>query len=506
MRRDVYIENDSGGLSVLAAAAADAIAEDARENDLRFVEAHQAMLLELYGDDSLPVRFVVDEPLTAAEEAEWIGRATWRIDAPDGRVIVMGGFDPDVLSWWLEAGDPDADGRGIGVVAAPPGSWRVDVYAHAGSMNGRAMLDEAGEPLGAAFRRSHPGRPFPVWLAAWLDFSGEEDPGHEELWKDVAASVAAGSLAIDAEHPSAIGFVIHLTPFAGALPEPPPDGWFPYDAGRRVPDVFPLGLPTEVADPNADWFLDRALQRERPSAPVPAATELVQILDAWEGEPPAALGGSGGPAELAPEHAWQLYWIAGMASDSPPPFELRVSGAPGWEPPEARPEFAVAALGDGAWAIAAPPHSGGWAHWWGARAAAEALAGVPDGATIELATQRAAGEDDDEGADPAVGRMRWRGPVANGRWLLSEASPAVEGAALGEALGFMREVDRLRIEVRDAEREAFEEAAGIFAPEGVEWDGQFAQPVDRDERTALIVAEPVFRTRFGGVWPCDEID
>jgi hypothetical protein len=65
MRRDVFIENDSGGLSVIAAGAADEIIEDGRENDLQFVERHQALLLKLYGDDSLPVRIVVDEPLMA---------------------------------------------------------------------------------------------------------------------------------------------------------------------------------------------------------------------------------------------------------------------------------------------------------------------------------------------------------------------------------------------------------------------------------------------------------
>jgi hypothetical protein len=100
MRRDVFIQNDSGGFSVLAASAVDEIIEDSREDDLQFVTTYKAMLLELYGDDSMPVRIVVDEPLSAEEEAQWLACASWRIDAPDGRFLVMGGFDPDVLSWW----------------------------------------------------------------------------------------------------------------------------------------------------------------------------------------------------------------------------------------------------------------------------------------------------------------------------------------------------------------------------------------------------------------------
>ena len=40
MRRDVFITNDSGGLSVIAADAVDAIIQDARTGDLRFVTEH----------------------------------------------------------------------------------------------------------------------------------------------------------------------------------------------------------------------------------------------------------------------------------------------------------------------------------------------------------------------------------------------------------------------------------------------------------------------------------
>ena len=97
MRKDTYIENDSGALSILSGAAAEDIVRDARGHDLRFVENHQAMLLELDGDDSMPVRVVVDEPLTPDEENQWLARATWQLNIRDGRMLVMGGFDPDVL-------------------------------------------------------------------------------------------------------------------------------------------------------------------------------------------------------------------------------------------------------------------------------------------------------------------------------------------------------------------------------------------------------------------------
>ena len=130
MRRDVYIENDSGGFSVVAVDAVDAIIADARGDDLRWVRDHKAMLVMLYGDDSMPVRMVVDEPLTVDEEAQWLARYTWQIDSSDGRMLVMGGFDPDVLDgrWaittkhlrrrWEVIVEPDALRRILVVITA----------------------------------------------------------------------------------------------------------------------------------------------------------------------------------------------------------------------------------------------------------------------------------------------------------------------------------------------------------------------------------------------------
>src|SRR5262249_22721249 len=197
MRRDFFIANDSGGFSVIAGDALDAIIDDGRSDDMEFVASYKALLLELYGDDSMPVRAVVDEPLAADEEAQWLARASWRIDTDDGRLIVMGGFDPDVMSGWKEETGGARDGYGVGLIETSPGSWRVDVYAHVGSMNGRVILRDAGDKPGGAFRRSHGGRAFPLWLAKMLEFSGEDDPGHEDLWRDVRASLAAGTLAVD---------------------------------------------------------------------------------------------------------------------------------------------------------------------------------------------------------------------------------------------------------------------------------------------------------------------
>lgn len=47
VRRDVFIRNDSGGFSVLAASAAPAIINE-RLDQLNYVMTHQVLLLELF--------------------------------------------------------------------------------------------------------------------------------------------------------------------------------------------------------------------------------------------------------------------------------------------------------------------------------------------------------------------------------------------------------------------------------------------------------------------------
>jgi hypothetical protein len=507
MRRDVYIENDSGALSVIAGAAVDAIIDDARDDDVGFVEGHQALLLELYGDDSMPVRIVVDEPLTTDEEAQWLARATWRIDAPDGRLLVMGGFDPDVLGWWRDAGALDADGRGIGVIAAAPGSWRVDVYAHVGSMNGREVLEEAGEPVGTAFRRSHPGRPIPLWLANLIGLDGDSDPGHEQDWRDAATSVELGLLEIDTECRSFVGFLVHLTPFDGTALDPPEYGWFDREAGARVPAVFPLGLPASVPDPELEWLRDRILRIERPVAPPPPATAMVEIIETWAGDPARAL--AGGPLGLAIGEAFLAYWVAAMPADATPAWELWVTAPAHWQPPEPSPYFAVAARSVSTWAIGSPPGYVGWSLWDGFREAVACLGSIPDGTTLELATAPRDSDEDDD-CDPAVGRTFFGGTVDAGVWRIAEVSPAVDAGTLGAALAFAREVfANERLTVRGpGERRALDAAAELFVwpPDELVWDGDVVRQVEPDARTLLLLAHQVFRARFAGHWPCDPLD
>jgi hypothetical protein len=505
MRRDVYIENDSGGFSVLAADAVDAIIDDARTDDLRFVFEQKAMLLELYGDDSLPVRIVVDEPLRDDEEAQWLARASWRITTSDGRMLVMGGFDPDVLSWWRDAG-ADGDGRGVAAFSTTPGTWRVDLYAHVGSMNGRAILDDADEKPGAAFRRSHPGRPFPLWLAKMLQFSGEDDPGFESHWQDVRGSIAAGRLAVDVEGADPIGFLVHITRGDGPNADAPEGGWFGREENGRVPAVFPTGVPSDVPDPDLTSFRNDLLGRREPEPERPIADTVVEIIEVWSGDTLSPV--DGGAVSIPPGELYLLHWMAALTADSPPRFEVLIEATEPWTPPASTPDFAVVPKGRSMTAIGPVTNSAGWHLWWTARAVATALEAVPNGSTIDLAM--APRLDHDKDRDPAVGRALYSGTVSDGRWHIAHASPRITRDILAAALGFAREMALSgEITVRPgAEREAFDRTAEIFSPEegSLVQDGDRARLADADERTLILLATPVFRLRFGDQWPVDPDD
>jgi hypothetical protein len=503
MRRDAFIENDSGGLSILAADAVDEIIEDERADDLRFVSTYKALLLELYGDDSMPVRIVVGEPLRPDEEGEWLARASWRLDTTNGQLLVMGGFDPDVLADWKEASGGNGDGRGVASFSVEPGSWRVDVYAHVGSMNGRRILHEADEKPGTAFRRTYPGRALPLWLAKMLEFSRESDPGFEEQWQDIPASIAAGTLAIDTDGGDAIGFLVHCTRFSGDIDTPPPNGWFARDGNRRLPARFPLGLASEVPDPELRHFRDRLLGRRAPAPSIPAADAVANIIAVWSGDPLKPV--DGGPVPIPLDEAFLLYWMAALTADATPLFELWVEPAGSWTPPASTPEFATLSKAGGSiHAIGPSPASKGWPIWWAARTVAASLTDVPDGSTIYLGMAPRPSNDD---SASAVGRAVYSGPVRNGQWDVAEASPRITRDSLEQAIGFTRAAAMDgRIHVRDPrERQAFDAAAAFYSPEegSLVWDGDVVHLADPDDRTLAILASAVFRARFGDVWPVD---
>src|SRR5262249_54957734 len=138
MRKDVFVQNDSGGLSLLSSSIVDRVIDDRRENDLQFVLDHQVILGSLVGDTPYLGRVIVGEPLTADEDQQWIARYRRALELPCGRLLRCGGFDPDVIAQWRDSGASDH----IREVAVPPGRYLVDVYTSLHTMNGRVLADD----------------------------------------------------------------------------------------------------------------------------------------------------------------------------------------------------------------------------------------------------------------------------------------------------------------------------------------------------------------------------
>lgn len=257
MRQDRYIDNDSGAYSILPSWVVERVVDDGRENDLKFVKKHVAILQTLVGDDSFVARVVVDEALTEAEQTEWISRVRWPLRVKCGKLLISGGFDPDTIADLAE--DESS------FIAVPPGDYVAEVLTYLDTMNGRVFRGRWGKDglLGAWFRRDHPDRPFPTWVASELYWAPEEDPGHEPEWRDLAGSVRAGKLRIEPGPMAWVGVVVHLVREAtpSDLSKPGEDGFFPEDAGLRRPERFPLGIPADIEGTTVSTEVREALSQ-----------------------------------------------------------------------------------------------------------------------------------------------------------------------------------------------------------------------------------------------------
>ncbi|MGV3615049.1 MAG: hypothetical protein ACO1SV_06915 [Fimbriimonas sp.] len=226
MKRDLQIYNEATGWTLHSASF---MGHDRQKvaDDLPWAVGDGLILpLSLVQDDPIYVR-VTTNPLTPAEDAEWVARAVGRLRIGDGKLVLEGGFD-------ARAGDEFR--REVDV---PIGDYRVEIYTLFWGINGEYCLP-AGEPLGTWFRRTREGKRFPPLLQLHLADNPEEDPGFEAKWDRLAESDRYDEL----EAPDQLDFIVRLTPWIDgeAVTPPKEDGWLPIDATPRRPEACPLGL------------------------------------------------------------------------------------------------------------------------------------------------------------------------------------------------------------------------------------------------------------------------
>ncbi len=492
MRQDVYIENDSGGMSILSASVVDRAIAD--PGDPSLVTAHEAVLVSLEGDDSFIARVVADEPLTAEENEQWICRIQTRLTVPCGRLLVCGGFDPRSLAAFKEDGPSDT----VREVRVLPGEYRVDVYTHLATMTGRVLRERWDEKLGTWFRRQHKRRPFPSWLAGELARSPEDDPGHEKEWGKLKASVAAKKLGIDTSTLDWVGYVIHLqAPDAMAQLSPTERGWFATDVGFRRPARCPLGLPAVGAeDPEVRHELQAILPRKPTPTPVsPPPGRAAPVLSQLP-EPVWIEGGAVTmPAERI-DHLARIAWFCDRDVDA----AVIVTLPPGanWAPKLKADTPAIVSAAEASVQIGFPEAQGPNSTLPWTADLGRSLAKLPDGTVLDV------GFADTGSPEVTSGNHRWRGAVRGGRWSITHAWPAVKRAVVEEALGLVDELKRGKgIRARDAaEADALLQVATgdeYLSSVGIGRRG-LVLTVARQPFYLPYIARVAFRRRLGGAW------
>jgi hypothetical protein len=211
-------------------------------------QARAAALLLPVAMQNRPAGFtaqVVVGPLSPQQEAEWVGRLAGRLKIPCG-CLAIGEIDELF-------GEPDQQPREIFLahVAVPPGEYWVEVFAFLPGPEAWDLFSSGevyrfappgrgrGEAVGAYFRRTRPGVPFPDWVRQHLCEEPEDDPGHEEEWERARCETPRDYL----------GHVIRLLPDRDAGADGPRQRgpWLQFK--RRKPATCPLGIPLERAEP-----------------------------------------------------------------------------------------------------------------------------------------------------------------------------------------------------------------------------------------------------------------
>ena len=235
-RFDLVIYNESTGFIITSQGLCGQDFSDIESEDKAWGKAiREGVFLpfELVQDDGFIIRVVIDEPLSEQERDEWVGFTSHKLRIPDGKLAVIGG---GLEFLWGEDMDEFARFQEV-----PPGDYLAEVYTYLQGVNGSFCLDKAKprEPLGAYFRRTRPGEPFPLWLKNECASDPAIDPDHKKEWKTAEADY-------ETDQPPYVGFLLRLAPLS-ETPAPPKmeDGWITVGQNARRPDKCPLGLIAE---------------------------------------------------------------------------------------------------------------------------------------------------------------------------------------------------------------------------------------------------------------------
>ena len=259
MRQDFSIYNESNMFTLHSDTYAGVPRAELFERGEEVQEKGHAILVELPGDSGVCLRVVVDEALTEAEETEWIARQQWHLHVPNGKLGLEGGLDARNTDEYA------IDEGYLTYVDIPPGHYQVTMYTYLSSYYGlvefQSMREEDPEPLGAYFRRTHPGKSLedmPDWMQILIAEDPDADPGFEDEWDDFADSDAYEELLdrFEESDPPFIEFLAHFTRIENETAFEPDADWLEERDffGRkevwmkttvRRPEICPAGIRSQ---------------------------------------------------------------------------------------------------------------------------------------------------------------------------------------------------------------------------------------------------------------------
>lgn len=168
------VSNDSNLLAIYTEqagkkAAAVRSAKDAADRELGFV-------LPLVQDDSYVLRVRLGQP-SATEKRECVGFSSGHLDLSSGILV-----------------------SGESSVRVPGKRFRVEVRSflpHSTACWQLAKSNRRSEKLGAYYRRTRPGQPFPEWLREICWSHPGDDPGYEKEWRQFSVMDAPKNAYVD---------------------------------------------------------------------------------------------------------------------------------------------------------------------------------------------------------------------------------------------------------------------------------------------------------------------
>ena len=408
------------------------------------IEARTLLPIGLVQDDELIVRVVLGGTLEAVETSEAVARLETTLHIEDE--LALAGSAALII-------EGEAFARDCSVfLPVPAGRYRAVLLSYLPGVNGDECLRKAGrdpETLREWFAETRPAMPPPPWLLEQV---------HDTRYVD---------------------FLLHLTRDDANPPLPLPrfdvSGCVAYDAGARLPERCPLGLVARVTRPadDASEFPWRPLD----APPPPLAEPLRLPLSSLEA----------------------LFMIAHLANEGVRP-ELRVelpdgaAFAPTWPADQPLPIVVGQRL-----RLDAPPIVDRWTGLHMVRAFSPALAQLPDGSVVELASR-------DRFADVA-GWQRYRGTVAGGVLVIDGAEPNVQPHVLADALALTTAIASGRALPLADEQLALDVLEEMRVRHGLVFRKSVLAVQDAqltltppDSRLLTFVARSIFARRFAEVW------